>query len=689
MIKLLRRSKLFIFLIILINTSSLIATQIPNTPSVTIITDSDFQKDNIFSKLFNEDGLLSYDAVISFLDDLENERIEVSSQEDLDKIIRFVTYLAKQGIMPDTPDEEKAEIEKDIEELLNSNKEAAIYQNALNDINNYQIIPCIFYGKQAEIVYCGGWVKKQIKHVGKFVHKHKTAVIVASVFVVGAVAVVATVAIAGSTAVASAAAATAADAWRSKEEKKEEKSSSNESNTVLNNNPADLPYPSLQKTFDNQLSNLKDSAIENNLQLNPETQNPLYTDNRIIGSVLAHDAINNIPQNMPNKKQDLMVQGHGKIDNAFSTYQTPFYADYNKLFNGPENLQENIFYFQGQEALKTKSYDQAIDNFDKALTINPNNQDIYLNRAYAYLEKGDFDQSLNDFNAYNQQKNQQPEKSSKLNNCIDFSVGFSKGITKGAFESGKQLLSFAGQAITHPIETSSGIYEAFSNLASFTKSQEWKALSKTLAPEACELINKWETLSPSERGEQTGYIIGKYGADLLIPGAATKVIAEGINGAKELAIIVKNVQYTEKMMPLEALAGTSGRTEAFTDVINNIKIGREALPKASEIIEKIKNTSITTKNDILNVMKPKSIGISGSSDRIRLVQGGRNEAQQMFNILNKNGKLLENSYPGKLYILSDGTLVGYRPISTSGPATIEIKFSDSNNYIKIKFIENN
>ncbi|NGX33293.1 MAG: hypothetical protein K1060chlam4_01355, partial [Candidatus Anoxychlamydiales bacterium] len=60
---------------------------------------------------------------------------------------------------------------------------------------------------------------------------------------------------------------------------------------------------------------------------------------------------------------------------------------------------------------------------------------------------------------------------------------------------------------------------------------------------------------------------------------------------------------------------------------------------------------------------------------------------QVFKNLNKSGKLLNNSYPGEMYVLSDGTLVGYRPISTSGLPTIDIKLSDSNKYIKIKFTE--
>src|SRR3989338_6843104 len=94
-----------------------------------------------------------------------------------------------------------------------------------------------------------------------------------------------------------------------------------------------------------------------------------------------------------------IMQGHGKIDSVFSTDQTALFV------NSPEKkLSENIYYLQGEQALKDKYYATAIESFGKAIEINPGNHDIYLDRAYAYLEKGEFDNSLKDYQVYTKQK---------------------------------------------------------------------------------------------------------------------------------------------------------------------------------------------------------------------------------------------------------------------------------------------
>lgn len=407
MINFLKKSKILFFLIVLINTSSLIASQIPITTSETTSSNTDFVNDDLFSKLFNPDGTLSYDAVISFLDDLENERIKKASPQDIEKIGIFIAYLGEQGIITATSDEEKEEIEKDCEELLNFNNDFA-FANP-NYLYNYLIVPSIFYGQDFKVLQAN-WFTHNLKKIGHFIHKHKTAVIVATALVVATVAVVTTVVIASSAAAASAAATAAVDSYNSKEEKKAETSSKLEPITNLQSSPVNLSNPNLQDAFDKQLNTLKNTLTDNTLQFSLNTQNYLNIDNqRIMGAVLAHEALNTIP-NIQNYSQDLIIQGHGKIDNIFSTYQPSFYIDSKSTYNNPLSCQSNILYYQGQEALKNKNYDQAIDNFEKALTINPNNHYIYLDRAYAYLEKGEFEHSINDFNTYNQQKKKNSEK---------------------------------------------------------------------------------------------------------------------------------------------------------------------------------------------------------------------------------------------------------------------------------------
>ncbi|MBI5346267.1 MAG: hypothetical protein HZB76_03910 [Chlamydiae bacterium] len=214
-------------------------------------------------------------------------------------------------------------------------------------------------------------------------------------------------------------------------------------------------------------------------------------------------------------------------------------------------------------------------------------------------------------------------------------------------------------------------------------------MSQILAPEACELINKWEILSSKERGEKSGYVVGKYGADILLPGATAKAISKGVKDAKELAIIAKNLQNAEKYVILDALAETGGSSEVFADVVYSSR-GIKDLPHSSEILKGLRNvSSITTKNDILNIFERNGelIGKKGTSIYIRLFAGGPNDAVQVFNELTKNGKLIHFDELRKVYQLSDEVYITYRSLSKSGPPTIDIKLPEMEHNIKLKFFE--
>lgn len=601
MIKLIKRSKILVFLVILINTFSLIASQIPNNYSETTKSASEFINDDFFRKLFNEDGTLSYDAVISFLEDLENERIETSSPQIIEKIELFVAYLAEQGIMPDTSDEEKEEILKDTDDLLNSNSDF-VFANS-NYLYNYLILPSTYYGQDYKVMQAN-WFTHNLKKIGKFIHKHKTAVIVATALVVATIAVVTTVVIASSAAAASAAATAAADSCKPKDDKKPETSSKIEPKTNLKSNPIDLLNPNLQDAFDKQFDNLKTTLIENNSPFTPDN-NYINDNQRIIGAVLAHEALNTI-QNIQNYNQDLIIQGHGKIDNTFSTYQPSFYTDGKKASNNPLICQSDILYYQGQEALKTKNYDLAIDNFGKAIEINPNNENIYLDRSYAYLEKGNFDKSLNDYNNYSLKKNyeQKPRNNfDKTNLCLVAATALSKG----AIKSGKKTLFYAADILQDPIRAGKCFYTSVDNFENslvnlindcilqpinsakeiykeITDSNEWKQIRNAFIPELGDLIEKWDKLTLEEKIDKSCNIVGEFGGDILLPLAGAKLASDGIKGAKVLATIAKDFEKADKALVLEAFAGTGESTGFFLDTY---KISANSIEKIKESTESL------------------------------------------------------------------------------------------------------
>ncbi|MBS0622249.1 MAG: DUF4258 domain-containing protein [Verrucomicrobia bacterium] len=67
-----------------------------------------------------------------------------------------------------------------------------------------------------------------------------------------------------------------------------------------------------------------------------------------------------------------------------------------------------------------------------------------------------------------------------------------------------------------------------------------------------------------------GYAFGKYGADIVIPGAAVKVAAKGLKGAQELGAIYKGLQTAEKTLVLESVAGLESSAKVTSFMQNKV-----------------------------------------------------------------------------------------------------------------------
>ena len=92
--------------------------------------------------------------------------------------------------------------------------------------------------------------------------------------------------------------------------------------------------------------------------------------------------------------------------------------------------------------------------------------------------------------------------------------------------------------------------------------------------------------------------------------------------------------------------------------------------------------------NVLDIIKPggKYIGTSGSSSKIRILQGGAKEAEKMFAKLSKGGTVMKDHGVHKLVKMPDSTVLGYRTVSTSGPPTIDVHLP-KHNIIKLKYLE--
>lgn len=84
-----------------------------------------------------------------------------------------------------------------------------------------------------------------------------------------------------------------------------------------------------------------------------------------------------------------------------------------------------------------------------------------------------------------------------------------------------------------------------------------------------------------------------------------------------------------------------------------------------------------------------TLGRTGSSQRIRLVDGGVQEAQALFQRLSSGGRVLpQTTYPGKLVEFANGARVGLRLKSSSGPPTIDVHaFPGFAQNLEIKFMK--
>ncbi|MCI0381629.1 MAG: hypothetical protein L0207_01045 [Chlamydiae bacterium] len=280
---------------------------------------------------------------------------------------------------------------------------------------------------------------------------------------------------------------------------------------------------------------------------------------KILGSLFAHSTFKDL-ENYTNQYspfaqeiQNLGLQnrlslptgnGHQEIDRKFST-------DYASSFDPGKETNFNALSYQmrGEMALTYGYNRQAVKDFGKAIELGPTSSLPYLQRGAAYFELGEYDKALKDYHIYVSQT-----PITHIFSTSDFIIGFIEGLPRGLAEGGKGILFFLSNAVIHPIRTAQTMYEAITTLSKLVYTQEWSVLGEAIAPEIHKLITHWDTLSSQEKGNQSAYALGKYGAEIITPGAVAKLIARGVKGAKELAAISKNLQAAEQTLILEAAA---------------------------------------------------------------------------------------------------------------------------------------
>jgi len=300
---------------------------------------------------------------------------------------------------------------------------------------------------------------------------------------------------------------------------------------------------------------------------------------RVVGPLFAHDSFNQLSRELPyspylsheiesiRKKANFSLPaaaqdhpldfGHSEIDRKFS-------SDYGSFFSTPEKEKDfNALSHQlrGEKALSFGHYKEATIDLTKAIDLTPTDPIPYLQRSGAYFRMGEYDRSIEDFQIFTEKTPQDTHLNSL--SFAEFNRGFELGLPLGIWESGKGALLFLSDFISHPVQTSAQMIEAFSTLAKLAKEDEWGLIGEALSPEIHQLVTEWDTISSEKRGELAGYALGKIGTDILTPGAIAKIASKSIKSAKELVAICKNISIANETLVLETAAGMG----------NSVKIG--------------------------------------------------------------------------------------------------------------------
>lgn len=465
-----------------------------------------------------------YDDIVQYLSELENGNFEgFCSIKEHEAINSWLINMALAGTASDDIDAQ-AELRDSIEELsgLDSDYELSYFNGRCE--YDIMLLP-IPHSTFIEGYLCKGWLAKKWRKTKDFIKEHKKEILIGAACIIG----VAVVAVAVSYSVG-AAAATAAASMASPDKDKESSITSPSESTVR------------EEVITSEIIDVNDNDF------------PMEENARILGIASAQVAMQkleniiNADQFLSNNMEIVNVlkpENYRLINEAFSTPKPGYSWDYTTDFK------ENIYLTRGQYALDIKLYDQAISDFDKAIELNSSNSNIYLQRALANFETGNLEKAQADFQSHIELKSQ-PAIAIR-----EYSLGFGNGLIKGVKDSSKGLIEFMTNIIQHPVATAEQIYESGCTLYQLTKTAQWEEISQCLSPEAYALATLWNDLSFQEKGELSGYVFGKHGADLLIPGATLKIAKTSIQELKLLAIAANAAEKAERTLILESIANGS------------------------------------------------------------------------------------------------------------------------------------
>lgn len=188
-------------------------------------------------------------------------------------------------------------------------------------------------------------------------------------------------------------------------------------------------------------------------------------------------------------------------------------------------LNKEIFLQKGTIEAEVGLYNDAIVSLTEAIRKDSTCKEAYFERAAAYFEAGEFDLALKDYLSSGMRPDQ-------ANNTVSFSLEYGSGLING-IKKGLQEEFGEGLPLWAPmlnvclwVLTQSPLPQAkiiSATLACIGAAGAYLAAHQ-ISSELRELVLNWDQMSDQQRGELTGYLIGRHGFEIFAIAGSTKLM---------------------------------------------------------------------------------------------------------------------------------------------------------------------
>lgn len=192
-----------------------------------------------------------------------------------------------------------------------------------------------------------------------------------------------------------------------------------------------------------------------------------------------------------------------------------------------ELITSDFYLNEGTSYAELGQYDEAITALSKSISKDPENKEAYFERAAVYFEIGDFDLAIADY----LDSGLQPTPIEATNiSAIAFSTSLISGLLRGGDKATEEFfpsLLASVNGLSHgiwslacdPVNCSKEMVDSCREMIQFLSDKSKTELLETFVPEINDLNN---CQSEQERADLLGYIIGKYGMEILAPAGIMK-----------------------------------------------------------------------------------------------------------------------------------------------------------------------